>query len=127
LNQVNVVFSTLKSRYVSSFVLAFRRPFISFSQGVRQIKDTDLNAVYCFIAPPSLSTLRERLVGRGTETTAAVEKRLKTALLELEYAQLPGSHDQTIVNDDLDRAYALFKAVALGNPITSDALPAFEQ
>ena len=66
-------------------------------------------------------------MGRGTETTAAVEKRLKTALLELEYAQLPGAHDQIIVNDDLDRAYALFKAVALGNPITNDALPAFEQ
>lgn len=95
-----------------------------FSQGVRQIKNTDLNPVYCFIAPPSLSTLRERLVGRGTETTAAVEKRLKTALLELEYAQLPGAHDHIIVNDDLDRAYALFKAVALGNPVTSDALPA---
>ena len=66
-------------------------------------------------------------MGRGTETTAAVEKRLKTALLELEYARLPGAHDQIIVNDDLDRAYALFKAVALGNPITSDALPTFEQ
>ena len=97
------------------------------SQGVRQIKDTDLNPVYCFIAPPSLSTLRERLVGRGTETTAAVEKRLKTALLELEYAQQPRAHDHIIVNDDLNRTYALFKAVALGNPITSDALPALEQ
>jgi guanylate kinase len=98
-----------------------------FSQGVRQIKNTDLNPVYCFIAPPSLFTLRERLVGRGTETTAAVEKRLKTALLELEYAQLPGAHDHIIVNDDLDRAYALFRAVALGNPVASDALPALEE
>jgi guanylate kinase len=66
-------------------------------------------------------------VGRGTETTAAVEKRLKTALVELEYAQLPSAHDHIIVNDDLDRAYALFKSVALGNSITSDPLPALEQ
>jgi guanylate kinase len=69
-----------------------------------------------------LSILRERLVGRGTETTTAVEKRLQIAQLELEYAQLPGAHDHIIVNDDLDRAYALFKSVALGYPITSRAI-----
>jgi len=115
-------------RAIASIIELRKRCILDIEvQGVRQIKNTDLNPVYCFIAPPSLSTLRERLVGRGTETTAAVEKRLKTALLELEYAQLPGAHDHIIVNDDLDRAYALFKAVALGNPVTSDALPALEE
>jgi guanylate kinase len=74
-----------------------------------------------------LSILRDRLVGRGTETTAAVEKRLKTALLELEYAQLPGAHDYIITNDDLDRAYGLFESVALGYPVTSDQLPELER
>lgn len=73
-----------------------------------------------------MATLRNRLVGRGTESTAAVEKRLKTALLEIEYAKLPGSHDHIIVNDDLDRAYALFQSVAFGNPIESDTLPPLE-
>jgi len=115
-------------RAIASIIELGKRCILDIEvQGVRQIKNTDLNPVYCFIAPPSLSTLRERLVGRGTETTATVEKRLKTALLELEYAQLPGAHDHIIVNDDLDRAYALFKAVALGNPVTSDALPALEE
>jgi len=71
--------------------------------------------------------LRDRLVGRGTETSAAVEKRLKTALLEIEYAKLPGAHDTIIVNDDLDRTYGLFKSVALGNPISGDTLPPLEQ
>ncbi|KAH9975835.1 guanylate kinase [Lactifluus volemus] len=92
-------------------------------QGVRQIKTTDLNPIYCFISPPSLSALRDRLVGRGTETTAAVEKRLKTALLEMEYARLAGAHDHIIVNDDLERAYTLFKSVAFGHPVSSDPLP----
>lgn len=70
-----------------------------------------------------MTTLRDRLIGRGTETTAAVEKRLKTALLEIDYAKLPGAHDHIIINDDLDRAYALFQSVAFGNPISGDQLP----
>lgn len=70
-----------------------------------------------------MTTLRDRLIGRGTETTAAVEKRLKTALLEIDYAKLPGAHDHIIINDDLDRAYALFQSVAFGNPISGDPLP----
>jgi len=113
---------------IASIVESGRRCILDIEvQGVRQIKNTDLNPVYCFIAPPSLPILRERLVGRGTETTAAVERRLKTALLELEYAQLPGAHDHIITNDDLDRSYALFKSVAVGYPITSDQLPALER
>jgi len=113
---------------IASIVESGKRCILDIEvQGVRQIKNTDLNPVYCFIAPPSLPILRERLVGRGTETTAAVEKRLKTALLELEYAQLPGAHDHIITNDNLDRAYALFKSVALGYPVTSDRLPELER
>ena len=96
-------------------------------QGVRQVKNTDLNPIYCFISPPSLSTLRDRLIGRGTESTAAVEKRLKTALLEINYAKLPGAHDHIIVNDDLDRAYELFLSVAFGNSISGDSLPPLEE
>ena len=71
--------------------------------------------------------MRDRLTGRGTETAAAVEKRLKTALLEINYAKLPGAHDHIIVNDDLDRAYELFRSVAFGNPISSDPLPTLEE
>ncbi|KAH9888884.1 guanylate kinase [Cubamyces lactineus] len=92
------------------------------AQGVRQIKATNLNPVYLFVSPPSLAALRQRLQGRGTETEAAVAKRLATALKEIEYAK-EGAHDLVIVNDDLDRAYEKFKRVALGESIESDALP----
>jgi guanylate kinase len=71
--------------------------------------------------------LRGRLIGRGTETTEAVEKRLKTALLEINYAKLPGAHDHIIVNDDFDRAYELFRSAAFGNPISGDSLPPLEE
>lgn len=91
-------------------------------QGVRQVKKTDLNPIYCFFSPPTLTDLRARLVGRGTESEASVAKRLNIALKEIEYAK-EGSHDVVIVNDDLERAYQLFKKVALGERVEGDQLP----
>ena len=91
-------------------------------QGVRQIKKTNLDPVYLFVSPPSLSDLRTRLQGRGTETEASVTKRLATALKEIEYAK-EGAHNLVIVNDNLDRAYKLFRGVALGEAVVSDKLP----
>ncbi|KAG6828728.1 guanylate kinase [Tricholoma furcatifolium] len=93
------------------------------AQGVRQIKITNLDPVYLFISPPSLDTLRTRLQQRGTETEAAVQKRLAAALKEVAYAKEPGVHDFVIVNDDLERAYGLFRDVALGEKIVGDTLP----
>lgn len=70
-----------------------------------------------------MAALRSRLRQRGTESDAAVQKRLQTALKEIEYAKKPEVHDVVIVNDDLDRAYELFKQVALGDKFTGDTLP----
>jgi guanylate kinase len=92
------------------------------AQGVRQVKQTDLNPVYLFLSPPSLTSLRARLVGRGTETDASVQKRLDAALREIAYAK-EGAHDVVVVNDTVDRAYDLLKKVALGEKIDGDALP----
>ena len=100
-----------------------RLPLNPASQGVRQIKNTNLNPVYLFISPPSMDALRSRLQQRGTETEASVQKRLATALKEIAFAKEPNIHDLVIVNDDLDRAYDLFKRVAQGDEIVSDTLP----
>lgn len=74
-------------------------------QGVKQVKRTDLNARFLFLAPPSLEELERRLRGRGTETEDSLNKRLMQAKNELEYAKQPGAHDKIVVNDDLERAY----------------------
>jgi guanylate kinase len=103
--------------------IIFRRTCI---QGVRQIKKTNLNPVYLFISPPSMTSLHARLQQRGTESEMMVQKRLDTALKEIQYAKEPNVHDLVIVNDDLDRAYEIFKQVALGEKIAGDALPSFD-
>lgn len=57
-----------------------------------------------FIQAPSVEILRERLVGRGTDTAEAIEKRVAKATSEMEFAA--GKFDYTLVNDDLDTALA---------------------
>jgi guanylate kinase len=72
---------------------------------VKQIKNTNLNARYVFIAPPSFEALEQRLRGRGTEKEESIQKRLEQARKELEYSKVEGVHDRIIVNDDLQRAF----------------------
>lgn len=57
-----------------------------------------------FIQAPSVDILRERLVGRGTDTAEAIEKRVAKAASEMEFAA--GKFDYTLVNDDLNTALA---------------------
>ena len=92
-------------------------------QGVQQIKTTDLNPVYLFISPPTIKTLRQRLQVRATDSESAIQKRLATALNEIQYAKQPNVHDTVIVNDKLDRAYEQLRKVALGEQIVGDTLP----
>lgn len=74
-------------------------------EGVKQVKATGVEARYVFVKPPSEEELERRLRGRGTEKEESIQKRLRQAKLELEYADTPGVHDKIIVNDDLERAY----------------------
>ena len=71
------------------------------TQGGLQVRKAMPEAVLIFILPPSLSELRKRLVGRGTETADKVEKRLGKALNEI---KLIGEYDYFIVNNDIEEA-----------------------
>lgn len=70
-------------------------------QGARQVNEKMPDAVKIFIIPPSMEELKNRLVGRGTDTARAIEARLYRARQEYEEADF---YDYIIVNDDADRA-----------------------
>ena len=59
-------------------------------------------ALSIFIQAPSVEILRERLIGRGTDTAEAIEKRVAKAASEMEFAA--GKFDYTLINDDLQTA-----------------------
>ena len=72
-------------------------------QGAMRVKAAYPDAVLIFIAPPSMSELKSRLIHRGTESTEAIERRFQTAFEELEYVK---EYDYVVVNDILDLAIA---------------------
>lgn len=83
-------------------------------QGVRRLKGLDraeghateapFLPRFVFIAPPSLESLQERLIARGTESAESLRRRLSNAQAEVEYGLIEGNFDAVIVNDDLQRA-----------------------
>ncbi|CCD67797.1 guanylate kinase [Caenorhabditis elegans] len=78
-------------------------------QGVRNIKNSHLDARYILIRAPSIKLLEERLRARGTETEESLSKRLQHASEDLvEIEKNPTLFDKVIVNDDLERAYKEF-------------------
>jgi guanylate kinase len=70
-------------------------------QGARQVKDAMPEAILVFLLPPSWEELVRRLESRGTEDSAEQARRLETARTEL---AAQDEFDETIVNDDVDRA-----------------------
>ena len=58
-------------------------------------------ALSIFIQPPSIEELRNRLVGRATDSAEVIEQRIARAEYELSFAP---KFDKTIVNDDLEKA-----------------------
>jgi guanylate kinase len=75
-------------------------------EGVKQVKRRpDLDARICFLQPPNVEELEKRLRGGDTEKEESIQKRLKQAENEMEYARTEGRKDKVVVNGDLDTAY----------------------
>lgn len=71
-------------------------------QGGMNIRKAFPESYLIFIAPPSVETLRERILGRKTESPESLQARLSTALQELTMKE---KYDIIIINDVLETAY----------------------
>jgi guanylate kinase len=81
-------------------------------QGALRVRGLLPEAVLVFVAPPSLEELHRRLRDRGTESPAALERRLGEAERELARAS---EFDHVVVNDDLDRVVAEVAGILAGS------------
>ncbi len=70
-------------------------------QGGLQVKQAMPETVLIFILPPSLTILRERLVGRNTDAPEVIEKRLAETINEI---KLLGEYDYYVVNENIEDA-----------------------
>ncbi len=72
-------------------------------QGALKVKEKYPDTLLLFVTPPNAKTLRERLVGRGTETEEVIDSRMKRAAEEAEGVE---AYDYLIINDDLETCVA---------------------
>ncbi len=79
-------------------------------QGAAKVRQRVRDAVFIFLAPPSIEGLVARLRGRRTENEAEIELRVANAYQEMEAM---GAYDYVVVNRDgqLDRAVADIRAI----------------
>ena len=77
-------------------------------QGGAKVKEVYPEGIFLFILPPSLEELRNRLIKRGKDSMEVIEHRLSIAMEEIR--QMFG-YDYFVVNDDLEEAVRLVKAI----------------
>ena len=68
-------------------------------QGALKVKKAFPDTLLLFVTPPSAEELKQRLVGRGTETMDVIRSRMDRACEEAEGMD---RYDYLIVNDELD-------------------------
>jgi guanylate kinase len=77
-------------------------------EGARQVAHTFPEALRIFLLPPSEEELKNRLVGRGTDTAEAIERRLTRAKQEIRYAP---EFTYRVVNGELEQALQAIEAI----------------
>jgi len=77
-------------------------------QGAQQIRKQMPECVSLFILPPSITELRQRLTGRGTDSEETINHRMSEALNEMRHY---GEYQYLVINDDFDTALQELQAV----------------
>lgn len=75
-------------------------------QGAAQVAKTMPETVRIFILPPSIEALRERLVMRGQDAAAVVDRRVAAAEAEISHA---GEAHYQLINDDFNESLEALK------------------
>ena len=70
-------------------------------QGALKIKEVWPKGVFIFILPPSMTELRKRITGRGSESQCDIDIRIGEALNEVSYID---KYDYCVVNDQVESA-----------------------
>ena len=79
-------------------------------QGALNVKEAYPNGIFIFILPPTMTELRKRLTGRGTDSEESINLRLSETLKEVSYID---KYDYCVVNGDLDEAVARVKSIVI--------------
>ena len=82
-------------------------------QGARNIKNMlGKDSLLIFVLPPSIESLRERLINRGTDSIEVIEERIEIAKKEISENTF---YDYKIINDNLDDAVKSLENIIKNN------------
>ncbi|RCW17744.1 guanylate kinase [Streptococcus gallolyticus] len=77
-------------------------------QGALQVKKKVPDGVFIFLTPPDLDELKDRLVGRGTDSEEVIRQRIERAKEEI---ALMREYDYAVVNDEVPLAAERVKRI----------------
>lgn len=77
-------------------------------QGALQVKKKVPDGVFIFLTPPDLDELKDRLVGRGTDSAEVIQQRIERAKEEI---ALMREYDYAVVNDQVALAAERVKRI----------------
>ncbi len=78
------------------------------TQGATMLRKIRKEGVFVFVLPPSFNELKRRIIGRGSETPAEVERRLREGMGELRLLSL---YDYVLVNVSLEKTLRRLQAI----------------
>lgn len=88
-------------------------------QGALQVRNAFPEGLFIFLAPPSLSELKNRIVTRGTETDDLIENRMKAAKAEIE---MMDAYDYVVENDNIQSACDKINAIVLAEHLKRERI-----
>ncbi len=86
-------------------------------QGALQVKRKFPQGIFIFLAPPDLDELRNRIVGRGTESEETINSRMNVAKEEIE---LMDKYNYVVVNDQVELACQRIQSIITAEHLQKD-------
>lgn len=71
-------------------------------QGALNVQENTTEGIFIFILPPSMNELKNRIIGRGSETPESLLTRFKSAYNEINYVS---KYNYAITNHTVDQAF----------------------
>ena len=87
------------------------------TKGALQVKANKPDAILIFILPPSAEELKNRLIGRQTETEDVINERLKKAAEETDNIE---KYDYYVLNDEGEKCAQHIENIKNNNPQSLD-------
>ncbi len=89
-------------KFVMDELVAGRNVLLEIDiQGAMQVREKYPEGVFVFVLPPSMKELKNRIIGRGSETAESLEKRFSSAFSEIDFVK---KYDYYIINDKVEKA-----------------------